>query len=215
MLSSAPTDSRPTRGAAQPERDARVGRAHDRELDQVVRPAFDGGAGVEQDRRAGAGGNDGGQRRTIDAGQAAERRMRRHHRRTGVPGAEERLGPAVRHGLGGDANRRPRLAAQRRRRRFLHLDALGGVQDVDVEPGDAGMPGQLPLDQVAATDQEQTDLQVTRGDERSVDDARGGLVAAHRVNGDAQCVRVREQATSCQLASRQPQLGTGELEAGN
>jgi hypothetical protein len=48
------------------------------------------------------------------------------------------------------------------------------------------MPGQLPLDQVAATNQEQTDLQVTRGDECSVDDARGGLIAAHRVNGDAQ-----------------------------
>ena len=33
-----------------------------------------------------------------------------------------------------------------------------------------------------------TDLKVTRGDERSVDDARGGLIAAHRVDGDAQCV---------------------------
>jgi hypothetical protein len=55
------------------------------------------------------------------------------------------------------------------------------------------MPGQLPLDQVAATDQEKTDLQVTRGDECSVDDARGGLIAAHRVDGDAQCVRMREK----------------------
>jgi hypothetical protein len=27
---------------------------------------------------------------------------------------------------------------------------------------------------------------MTRGDECSVDDARGGLIAAHRVDGDAQ-----------------------------
>jgi hypothetical protein len=103
-----------------------------------------------------------------------------------MPRAEQRLRPAFRHRLRCDANRGPRLAAQRRRRRFLHLDALGCVQDIEVEPGGAGMPGQLPLDHVAATDQEKTDLQVTRGDECSVDDARGGLIAAHRVNGDAQ-----------------------------
>ena len=41
-------------------------------------------------------------------------------------------------------------------------------------------------DQVAASDQQQTDLQVTRGDECSVDDARGSLIAAHRIDGDAQ-----------------------------
>ena len=51
------------------------------------------------------------------------------------------------------------------------------------------MTGQLPFDGVAAADEQQTYLKVTRGHERAVDDAAGGLVAAHRVYGDAQCER--------------------------
>ena len=73
------------------------------------------------------------------------------------------------------------------------------------------MPGQLPLDHVAAADQQQTDLQVTRGDEGSVDDARGGLITPHRVDGDAQC---QLPAASYQL---RPQSGSFQprLEAGS
>ena len=60
------------------------------------------------------------ERRPIDARQHAERGVRRHHRRAGVPGAEERRGLAARDQVGRDPDRRARLAPQRRGRRLGH-----------------------------------------------------------------------------------------------
>ena len=147
-------------------------------------------------------------------GKPPEHRMRRDHRRAGMAGAEERVGAPVGHGLRGDADRRLRLAAQRRGRGFLHLDAVGSIGDLDVEPGCAGMPRQLAFDGTSCANQQQTDLKMTRGHQRPADDAGRGLVAAHRVNGDAQCA-----AASYQLpAARQIMLSEletlGQLAAG-
>ena len=77
------------------ERHARVHAAHHRELQQMLRPALDAGADVEQHRRTAARRNRGRERRTIDARQHAERGVRRHHRCAGVAGAEERRGLAA------------------------------------------------------------------------------------------------------------------------
>ena len=195
LLSSSPTDSRPTRGAAQVERDARVGRSHHGELDQVRRPAADGGAGVEQDRGRAPRRDDGGERRTIDARQQAERGVRGHHRRAGVAGAEERVGAAVADRFGRDPDRGARLAPQRLRRALGHLDPLGRVDDLDVDPAEqAGhrVARQLALDRGGVADQQQPDLQVPRRDQRAIDDDGRPGVAAHGV--DASHMRVSPAA---------------------
>ena len=158
LLSSSPTDSRPTRGASHAERHARVGGAHDRELHEMLRPAFDGRAGIEQDRRLPARRDDRRQRRPIDARQPAERAVRRHHRRAGVTGAEQRRPRRPsRTASAATPDRGARLAPQRRGGGFRHLDALRGVEERDVEGARAGMPRQLLLDRVAGADQQQAD----------------------------------------------------------
>ena len=102
------------------------------------------------------------------------------------PALKSASASAVADRVGGDPDRRARLAPQRRRRRLRHLDPLRRVEDVDVERGRARMARQLALDRRRAiADEQQADLQMTRGDERSVDDAAGPVVAAHRVDGDA------------------------------
>ena len=74
----------------------------------------------------------------------------------------------------------------------------GVSSDLDVERGRPRMPRQLALDRARVADEQQPDLQMTRGDQRPVDDAAGPVVAAHRVDGDA-----HRSATSCQLAGLQ------------
>ena len=104
-----------------------------------------------------------------------------------MAGAEQRVGTPFGHRFRGDADRRLRLAAERRGRGFFHLDAIGSIGNLDVEPGCAGVPRQLSFDGTPCANQQQTDLKMTRGDQRPADDAGRGLVAAHRVNGDAHC----------------------------
>jgi hypothetical protein len=167
------------------DRDARVRSAHDRELHEVLRTALDGGAGVEQDRRLTSSWNDGGESRTIDPGETAECGVRRHHRGAGVPGAEERRCGVGADGLRGNANRRVRLAAKRGGRWFRHLHAVVRVEDLDVERGRSRMAVQLTLDRIADAHQEQPYLEMPSGDQRTLDDARRRIVAAHRVDGYA------------------------------
>ena len=97
LVSSSPIDSNPTRGRSAPSATRAYDAAHDRELQQVLRPALDVRAGVEQHRRPAARRDRGRQRGTIDAGNHPERGMRGHHRRAGVAGAEERGRLAARH----------------------------------------------------------------------------------------------------------------------
>ena len=158
----------------------------------MLRAALDRRAGIQEHRRGVSGGNDGRQRRPIDAGQPAERRMRSHDRRAGVPGAEERIGAATAHGVGGDANRGTRLAPQRRRRRFRHLDPFGRVEQLDVERTDTRMPEQLALDFLTIADEQQSDLQMAR---RTVININVPALAPEAVKG----IRVVRQ--------RKPNLG--------
>ena len=74
-----------------PERQPRIRRPKQRELHQMLRPAFDRRAAIEQDRRPAAGRNDCRQRGPIHARQPPECRVRRDHRGAGVSGAEERV----------------------------------------------------------------------------------------------------------------------------
>ena len=111
--------------------------------------------------------------------------MRGHDRRAGVAGAEERVGPAVLDRVGRHADRGAGLPAQRLRRALGHLDAIGGVDDLDVDAAEqAGdrVPGQLRFDRGRVSDEQQPDLEVPRRDQRPIDDDGRPGVAAHGVD---------------------------------
>jgi hypothetical protein len=146
------------------------------------RPAAHGRARVEQDGGFAARGNNRGERGTIDGGQHAEGGVAGHHGRTGVARAEKRLGRSIAHGVGGDANRRARLAPERVRRALGHLDPLGRVGNLDVEAARRGMPSELRGDEAGVAGQQQSDLQMARRDERAVDHDRRPPIAAHGVD---------------------------------
>ena len=149
--------------------------------------AADGGAGIEQHGGRAAGRNDGGERRAIDAGQQTEGGVRGHDGRAGVAGAEQRVGASVADRFGGDPDRGARLAPERQRGTLGHLDALGRVDDLDVDAAEqAGdrMAGQLGLDRGGVADEQEPDLQVPRRDERAIDDDGRSGVTAHGVDRD-------------------------------
>jgi len=111
--------------------DAREHAAHDRELQQVRRTAFDARADVEQQRRPCARRYHGSQGRPIDALQHAECAVRRHHRRARMTRADERRCLAVRDGVSRDFDRGFRLSPECRRRRLLHPDDIRRVDDAN------------------------------------------------------------------------------------
>jgi hypothetical protein len=108
-----------------------------------------------------------------------------------MAGAEEGGGAAVAHGFGGELDRGAWLATERGRCLLRHLDVLRRVEDFDVEGCDGWMAGEFALDGSAIANQQEPDLKMPRGDERSVNDGAGSIIAAHGVDGDTQT-----QATS-------------------
>ena len=113
------------------QRNLREHRAHHAELHQMAGPALGVGADVEQDRRALLGRDDRRQRRPFHAGNQAQPGARRHHGRAGAAGRHDRRGVPVGDLLHRDANRRAWLAPQRRRRRLVHPDDVGRIDDRD------------------------------------------------------------------------------------
>ncbi len=166
------------------EGDAGVRGPHERELDEVLRAAFDRGARIEEHGGLLPGRNDRGESRTVDGREAPECGDGGHHGGAGVAGAEHRVRVAVADRLGGEADRRARLPPQRRRRRLRHLYRVGRIENVNVEGCRAGVTGELARDAGAIADQQKRDLVQPCGDERSVDDAAGRLIAAHGVDGN-------------------------------
>ncbi len=192
------------------ERDARVRRSHDGELDEVRRTAADGRAGVEEHGRRAARGDDGGERGTVDPREQPEGRVCGHDGGAGVAGAEQRVRGAVAHRLGGDLDGGARLAPQGLRGAFRHLDAIGRVDDLDVDTAEHSghrVAGQLVLYGRGVPHEEKPDLEVTRRDERPIDDNGRPGVAAHGVD--------RDTHVSCQLPVASFQCLCCELEAGN
>ena len=132
--------------------------------------------------------------------------MRGHHRRAGVAGAEER----------GRAPSRTASAATRIDARGLRRSAaaagsaismrFGRVEDLDVERALRRDAATARARWRRVADEQQPDLKMPRGDERPVDDAAGRVVAAHRVDGDAQCQR---QLSAVSYQARSWQLGAG------
>jgi hypothetical protein len=162
----------------------RIQRAHVRELLQMLRPAFDGRARIEQHRRALPRRHGRRQRRTIHARQHAERRVRRDHRGAGMARAEQRRRLSGRHPIGRDLDRRLRFPAQRLDRRLGHLDHVGRIDDAHVEIACIGMSRELRANQILTANQidRQTEL---RGRHGAIDGMSRRMVAAHCVNGNS------------------------------
>jgi energy-coupling factor transporter ATP-binding protein EcfA2 len=166
------------------ERNPCVHAAHHGELQEMLRPALDAGADVEQNRGIAAGGNRRRKRRAVDTGQHPERRVSRHHRRAGVSGAEQRGRFAARDLFGGNPDRRVGLAAQRGGRRFRHLDDRIRVHDPDTFAVDGGMAAQLVFDPLGGADQRDAEIEMAGRGEGTVDDVARRFVTAHRVDGN-------------------------------
>ena len=173
------------------ERDARLGdpqhalgedRAHPRVLDEVLGRRIGVGADVEEDHRALRGDHLDGERRAIDAGQPAEAQDRGGHPGAGVTGGHDRVGLAVLDQVDRDEDRRVLLLAQRQRRMLVHADDLGRMDDRDVRgkrPGDAA-------DCRLVADQDHPVGGICPGVvEGPEDDLGGAVIAAHRVDRDA------------------------------
>ena len=150
-----------------------------------MRSALDVGAGVDQHRRSRAGRNRRRQGRTIDAGNRAERAIRRHHRGPGMSGAHQRVRRLLTDHVGGNPNRRTRLAPQRRGRRVGHGDDVWRLDDFDAKAGPVRMRGQGLLDGRPSTDEGNVRLEMASGRHGAINHGRRRVVAAHRVNGDA------------------------------
>ncbi len=108
-----------------------------------------------------------------------------------MPGAEQRRRVPRRDVLGGHPDRRARLAAQRLRRRFRHVDHVGRVDDAHVEIVCIGMSRELGANQIGAADQVDAETEVTRGRDGAIDGMGRRMIATHRINSNAHMTRIR------------------------
>src|SRR5205814_8936243 len=113
--------------------------------------------------------------------------------------------------VGRQPDGRPGVATHCRRCRLLQPEAAGRVDDPEIERAGRRMPRELALDRRTGAHEHQTDLEMSRGDERTVNDAAGPVVAAHRVDGDAH-QNYQLSAVSCQLSAA-PALRSRTLRA--
>jgi hypothetical protein len=169
-------------GALDPEDVARVHVPHDRELEEMPRLRIDVGADVQEHGEALEVREHRGDRGAVHAAEHAHHEHRDRHGGAGVAGGDERAGLAVAHHLGGDAEGRVALAAERLRRALAHADDLGRMADVDA--GRRPDAGQLPLDGSLVPDEHHRGAELLDRRHRALDHHRGAVVASHGVNGD-------------------------------
>ena len=111
--------------------------------------------------------------------------MRGHHRRAGVAGADHRAATVAGHQLRRHANRRPRPAPQRRRRRIGHPDHVRRVDDVERKLTPVGMTRERRLAASPRADERHWHIELARGGDRTVHDRRRRVVTAHGIDGYA------------------------------
>src|SRR5688572_1769586 len=83
-----------------------------------------------------------------------------------------------------NANRRASLA-KRLRRRVGHGDDIGGLDDLETELLPVWMRGESLLERSALADQGNPHGEMPRGRHRPLNHRCGSVIAAHRINGDA------------------------------
>ena len=186
-VSSSPIDSSADAGRLDAERDARIDAAHDRELQQVRRPAFD----AARRHRAGS-----------PAACASESSPPAPDGPTpgsmpNAPCAAITVAPVwpalksaaaspARHGIGGHLDRRGRLPPERRGGRLGHLDRVVRVDDAEPRCAvGAGVPIALrPRARAVGPTSSDAEIEVPRRRERAVDDVARAPIAAHGVDRD-------------------------------
>ena len=185
---SSPIDSSATRGSATPStRSAKIApiRAYWARFSAV-----ESGLAPMSSRTSGPGVGDhlDGQRRAVDAGQAAEAQDRGGHPGARVAGRHDGVGLAAPDEVRGDEDRRVLLLAQRQRRMLVHADDLGS----------RGRSGRWPAGRRRCRGRSPRHRRGSRGRrvaagevEGAGDDLGRAVVAAHRVDGDADGVAGR------------------------
>ncbi len=174
-------------------------RAHLRVLDEVLRGRIGIGPDVEQDHRPARGDHLDGQRGAVDAGQAPEPQDRGGHPGPGVTGAHDGVGISALDHVDGHEDGRILLLAKRQRRMLVHPDDLAGMDDRDV----GGKLARDPANDRLVTDEEELVLRVRpRMIEGAGHDLRGTVIAAHRVDRDADPGARRRGWTGMRLRHR-------------
>ena len=160
-------------GLLDAECDARVDAAHDGELKQVLRPALDVGAGIEQHRGPAARGNGRRKRWTIDAGNRAERGVGRHHRGAGVTGTEQRYGLPSGHEVGGHPDGRARLPRRTDAGASVISMTSGASTTSMPRPGQSACADSACFDDGRVADERKPYGQMPRGRHRASTTAEG------------------------------------------
>ena len=186
LLSSSPIDSSPMRGRSMPSETFAYTAPIAPNCSRCVAPALDIGAHVEQDAESVARWDRRGERRTIDAGQHAERRVRRQHRRARMPRAHQRRRVCRR----ATDSAATRIDARGFRRRAAagasrHADDVGRVENADAQLVGVGCLASSARIVAGRAGKQKPEIEMTRSSQGAVDDAAGGVVAAHRVYGDS------------------------------
>ena len=174
-------------------------RAHLGVLDEVLRGRIGVRADVEQDHRTAGGDHLHGERRAIDTGQPAQSQDGGGHPGARVAGGHDRVRLTTLDEVDPDDDRRVLLLAQGEGRVLVHADDLAGVDDRDVgrQRATEGADDRLVPDEDHAV------LRVGSGMiERARDDLRRTMIAAHRVDGDADPAARRSGWSGLRLGHR-------------
>ncbi len=178
-------------------------RPHDRELQQMLRPAIDVGAEIEDVGGAAHAGQRGDDRGAVDARKHLENEARHRHQRPRVTGADTGLRFAVLDEVYRDANRRILLVAQRESWRFVHQHDLARVVNPKAWTGFGAARLQLRLDGVAQAHQDDVDVRVgfQEIERRRHGDVRT-MIAAHAIDGYCDFHEARCEAVPASLNAR-------------
>ena len=183
LFSSVPTFRRPTRGALDPEPRAGVGRAHQRELEEVALVGAHVGADVEHDVEAlrPSRGPEAGQRRPGDPGQLAQPQHRQRHQRAGVAAGDGDARLALAHRVERAPHRARRPAAHDVGGLGVHCHHLLGVAHRD-PVGQPAAPDQGCQGGLVAVQKEAHAVLAARDLRQPRDHRRGAAVPAHGVD---------------------------------
>ena len=123
--------------------------------------------------------------RSIDPGRHTDHHLAGDQGGAGVARGHHGLRPAILDQAGTDTHRRVALASHRERG-LVHADDLAGMDDLDPVPDTT--PGlevlHLLLQDRPAAHEEETELTLTGRQQRALNHGPGGVVAAHRIDGD-------------------------------